>query len=47
MGRATELGTVANNNCGSWVRNLVRVIHMAFGILSWLLHLWNICAPLV
>jgi len=44
VARATELGTVAPNNFGSWVRNLVRVSHLAVGILSWLLHLWkNLC----
>jgi len=44
VARATELGTVATNNCGSGVRNLVHVTHLALGILSWLLHLWKICA---
>ena len=44
VARATELGTVAPNNCGSWVRNLVRVTYLLLGILSWLLRLWeNLC----
>jgi len=44
VAQVTELGTVAPNNCGSWVRNLVRVTHLALGFLSWLLHLWkNLC----
>ena len=44
VARATELGMVPPNNCGSWVRNLVRVTHLALGFLSWFLHLWkNLC----
>ena len=44
VARETELGTVAPNGFGSWVRNLVRVTHVVVGILSWPLHLWkNLC----
>jgi len=44
VARETELGTVATNNCGSWMWNLVRITYLVLGILIWLLHLWkNLC----
>jgi hypothetical protein len=44
VSRATEYCTAAPTICGSWVRNLVHVTHLAHGILSWLQHLRKICA---